>query len=168
MAIRKIFTYPEKILKKKAAPVKVVDDDVRRLIDDLAETMYAAPGIGLAANQVGVAKRVVVVDVTHPDGQPKLYAFVNPEIAARSGEILWEEGCLSFPGIHVDVDRATHVSVRGLGRDGRPFEMEADDLLAIAIQHEIDHLDGITLADKVSFLKRKMMVRELAKAREAS
>lgn len=168
MATRKIFTYPERILKTRSAPVEVVDDDVRRLVDDMAETMYAAPGIGLAANQVGVAKRVAVVDVTHPDGAPKLYVLVNPVIVSRSGEILWEEGCLSFPGFHVDVDRAAHVVVRALDRSGKRFEVEADDLLAVAMQHEIDHLDGVTLADKVSFLKRKMMVRELAKAREAS
>ena len=134
----------------------------------MAETMYAAPGVGLAANQVGVLKRVAVVDVTHPDGEPKLFAFVNPEIVGRDGEIEWEEGCLSFPGIHVDVLRSDRVRVRALGRDGRPFELEADDFLAIAIQHELDHLDGVTLADKVSFLKRKMILRELGKAREAS
>jgi len=168
MAIRKIFTYPEKILRTRSTAIEVVDDDVRRLVDDMAETMYAAPGIGLAANQVGLAKRVAVIDVTHPDGAPKLYVLINPEIVARDGEILWEEGCLSFPGIHVDVDRAAHVVVRALDRDGNQFEVEADDLLAIAMQHEIDHLDGVTLADKVSFLKRKMMVRELVKAREAS
>jgi peptide deformylase len=168
MAIRKIFTYPEKILRTRSIPVEVVDDDIRRLVDDMAETMYAAPGIGLAANQVGVAKRLAVVDVTHPDGEPKLYQLINPEIIAREGEILWEEGCLSFPGIHVDVERAAHIVVRALDRDGKPFEVEADELLAIAMQHEIDHLDGLTLADKVSFLKRRMMVRELVKAREAS
>jgi peptide deformylase len=168
MATRKIFTYPEKILRIRSKLVEAVDDDVRRLVDDLAETMYAAPGIGLAANQVGVAKRVAVVDVTHPDGAPKLYVLINPEIVAREGEIIWEEGCLSFPGIHVDVSRSAHIAVRALDRDGNPFEMEADELLAIAIQHEMDHLDGQTLADKVSFLKRKMMVRELTKTREAS
>ena len=168
MAIRKIFTYPERILRKKSTPVEAVDDDIRRLVDDMAETMYAAPGVGLAANQVGVAKRVAVVDVTHPDGAPKLYVLVNPEIIAREGEILWEEGCLSFPGIHVDVERASHVVVRALDRDGKPFELDADDFLAIAMQHEIDHLNGVTLADKVSFLKRKMWMRELVKAREAS
>jgi peptide deformylase len=168
MAIRKIFTYPEKILRTRSTPVEVVDDDIRRLVDDMAETMYAAPGVGLAANQVGISKRVAVVDVTHPDGAPKLYVLINPEIVARDGEILWEEGCLSFPGIHVDVERAVRVVVRALGRDGRSFELDADDFLAIALQHEIDHLDGVTLADKVSFLKRKMMVRELMKAREAS
>jgi peptide deformylase len=168
MAIRKIFTYPEKILRTRSTPIEVVNDDVRRLVDDMAETMYAAPGVGLAANQVGLAKRVAVVDVTHPDGAPKLYVLINPEIVARDGEIVWEEGCLSFPGIHVDVDRAARVVVRALDRDGHPFELEADDFLAIALQHEIDHLDGLTLADKVSFLKRRMMVRELMKAREAS
>jgi peptide deformylase len=168
MAIRKIFTYPEKILRTRSTPVEVVDDDIRRLVDDMAETMYAAPGVGLAANQVGIAKRVAVVDVTHPDGAPKLYVLINPEIVSRDGEIVWEEGCLSFPGFHVDVDRASHVVVRALDRDGRPFVLEAVDFLAIALQHEIDHLDGVTLADKVSFLKRKMMMRELQKAREAS
>jgi peptide deformylase len=168
MAIRKIFTFPEKILRTRSIPVEVVDDDIRKLVDDMAETMYAAPGIGLAANQVGVARRIAVVDVTHPDGAPKLYTLINPEIVAREGEIVWEEGCLSFPGIHVDVERAVHVVVRALDRDGKPFEIEADELLAIAMQHEIDHLDGLTLADKVSFLKRRMMVRELVKAREAS
>ena len=168
MAIRKIFTYPERILRTRSKPVEIVDDDVRRLVDDMAETMYAAPGVGLAANQVGVAKRIAVVDVTHPDGAPKLYVLVNPEIVFRSGEIVWEEGCLSFPGFRVDVERAARVVVRALDRSGKSFELDADDFLAIAIQHEMDHLDGITLADKVSFLKRKMMVRELAKAREAS
>ena len=167
MAIRKIITYPDKILKTKASKVKAVDDEVRRLIDDMAETMYAAPGVGLAANQVGVPLRVAVVDVTHPDGSPGLFVFVNPEIVEREGEIEWEEGCLSFPGHHVDVIRAFRVKVRALDREGRPFEVDAEEYFAVAIQHELDHLDGITLADKVSFLKRKMMTRELLKAREA-
>jgi peptide deformylase len=163
MAQLEIAVYPDEVLRKRAEPVAEVDDEVRRLIDDMAETMYAAPGVGLAANQVGVLKRVLVVDVTHPEGQPNLIVMVNPEIVERSGEITWEEGCLSFPGINVDVPRSGAVRIRALDRDGQEFELEADELLAVAIQHEIDHLDGVTLADKVSFLKRRWMIRELAK-----
>jgi peptide deformylase len=167
MATRKILTYPDKVLKTKAKPVARVDDEIRALVDDMAETMYAAPGVGLAANQVGVLRRVAVVDVLHPDGAPKLFVFINPEVVERDGEIEWEEGCLSFPGFHVDVTRAFRIKVRALDRDGNPFEVDAEEYFAVAIQHEIDHLDGVTLADKVSFLKRKMMVRDLLKAREA-
>jgi peptide deformylase len=167
MAIRKIVTYPDKILKTKAAPVKAVDDEIRKLVDDMAETMYAAPGVGLAANQIGVPLRVAVVDVEHADNAPRLFVLINPEIVERSGEIEWEEGCLSFPGHHVDVVRSLRIKVRALDRDGKPYEIEAEEYFAVAIQHEVDHLDGITLADKVSFLKRKMMTRDLLKAREA-
>jgi peptide deformylase len=163
MALLDIAVYPEEALRKRAEPVEEVDDEIRKLIDDMAETMYAAPGVGLAANQVRVLKRVVVVDIEHPEGNPNLIALVNPEIVERSGEICWEEGCLSFPGINVDVERSAALVVRALDREGRPFELEAEDLLAVAIQHEIDHLDGVTLADKVSFLKRRWIMRELQK-----
>jgi len=165
MAILEIVKYPNEPLRSRAEPVDVVTDEIRKLIDDMAETMYAAPGIGLAANQVGVRKRVVVVDVDHPDDRPDLKVFVNPVIVEREGEIEWEEGCLSFPGIHVDVPRTARIKVRALDRSGEPFELEATELLAVAIQHEIDHLDGITLADKVSFLKRRMILRELRNQR---
>jgi peptide deformylase len=163
MALLEIAVFPEESLKKRAEPVEQVDDEIRKLIDDMAETMYAAPGVGLAANQVRVLKRVVVVDIEHPEGSPNLIVMVNPEIVERSGEIAWEEGCLSFPGINVDVSRSAKLKVRALDRDGKPFEFEAEDLLAVAIQHEIDHLDGVTLADKVSFLKRRWIMRELQK-----
>ena len=163
MALREIAVYPEEVLKTRAEPVDEVDDEIRRLIDDMAETMYAAPGVGLAANQVRVLKRVIVVDIDHPEGTPNLIALVNPEIVERSGEICWEEGCLSFPGINVDVTRSAKLVVRALDRDGNPIELEAEELLAVAIQHEIDHLDGVTLADKVSFLKRRWIMRELSK-----
>ena len=163
MAVLEIAVYPDEVLKKRALPVTEVDDEIRRLIDDMAETMYAAPGVGLAANQVGVLKRVLVIDVEHPDGNPNLIAMVNPEIIARADEISWEEGCLSFPGVNVDVNRSGRVRVRALDRDGQEFELDADGLLAVAIQHEIDHLDGVTLADKVSFLKRRWIMRELLK-----
>jgi peptide deformylase len=130
--------------------------------------MYAAPGVGLAANQVGVLKRIAVVDVSHPDGEPDLLVLVNPEIVARDGQIDWEEGCLSFPGIQVDVNRSARVRVKALNRDGEPFELEAEDLLAVALQHEIDHLDGVTLHDKVSFLKRRMIMRELSATKSSA
>jgi len=167
MALLEIAVYPEEVLKKRAEPVAEVDDEIRALIDDMAETMYAAPGVGLAANQVRVLKRVVVIDVEHPEGKPNLIALVNPEIVECSGEIGWEEGCLSFPGINVDVTRSAKVKVRAIDREGKPFELEAEELLAVAIQHEIDHLNGVTLADKVSFLKRRWIMRELDK-RKAS
>ena len=163
MALKEIAVYPEEVLKTRAEPVDRVDDEVRKLIDDMAETMYAAPGVGLAANQVRVLKRVLVIDIDHPEGTPNLITMVNPEIVERSGEIDWEEGCLSFPGINVDVTRSAKLKVRALDRDGNPFELEAEELLAVAIQHEIDHLDGVTLADKVSFLKRRWIMRELSK-----
>lgn len=163
MALLEIAVYPEEVLRQRTAPVDEVDDEIRRLIDDMAETMYTAPGVGLAANQVRVLKRVLVIDVDHPEGQPNLIAMVNPEIIERSGEITWEEGCLSFPGINIEVPRSAKLKVRALDRDGEPFELEAENLLAVAIQHEMDHLDGVTLADKVSFLKRRWIVRELAK-----
>jgi peptide deformylase len=163
MAVLDIAVFPEEVLRTRAEPVAAVDDGVRQLIDDMAETMYAAPGVGLAANQVRVLKRVIVIDVDHPDGRPNLITLVNPEIVERSGEITWEEGCLSFPGINVDVVRAGRLRVRALDREGAPFEIEAEGLLAVALQHEIDHLDGVTLADKVSFLKRRWIMRELAK-----
>lgn len=163
MALLEIAVYPEEVLRQHAAPVEGVDDEIRKLIDDMAETMYAAPGVGLAGNQVRVLKRVLVIDIDHPEGKPNLIAMVNPEIVERSGEITWEEGCLSFPGINIDVPRNAKLKIRALDRDGEPYELEAEDLLAVAIQHEIDHLDGITLADKVSFLKRRWIVRELAK-----
>jgi peptide deformylase len=166
MAILDIVVYPSSVLKTKAPAVERVDDTVRRLIDDMAETMYAAPGVGLAANQVGILARVAVVDVDYPEGAANLIELVNPEIVERTGALTWEEGCLSFPGVTVEVQRCAAVAVRALDRNGRPFEMQAEGLLAVAIQHEIDHLDGVTLADKVSFLRRRMIERDVAKHRK--
>jgi peptide deformylase len=163
MALLEIVVYPDEVLRKRAQPVAEVNDEIRKLIDDMAETMYSAPGVGLAANQVGVLERVLVIDVEHPDGNPNLIAMVNPEIIERADEISWEEGCLSFPGINVDVTRSEKVRVRAIDRDGKEFVLDAEGLLAVAIQHEIDHLDGVTLADKVSFLKRRWIIRELQK-----
>ncbi len=163
MALLDILIYPAEVLKTAAEPVESVDDEIRRMVDDMAETMYAAPGVGLAANQVGSLKRVAVIDVAYTEGDPDLIVLINPEIVGRSGRISWEEGCLSFPEINVEVDRSQEVEVRALDRDGKPFAIEAEDLLAVALQHEIDHLDGVTLADKVSFLRRRTIVRELSK-----
>jgi peptide deformylase len=167
MALLDILTYPDEKLRKKAEPVAEVNDEIRKLIDDMAETMYDAPGIGLAANQVGVLKRVVVIDPEYSDGKPHLYAFVNPEIVSRQGKQVYEEGCLSLPEVREEVERSQSVVVRALGRDGQPFELAAEDLLATVVQHEIDHLDGMLFIDHLSFLKRRMLSRDLTKRKRA-
>lgn len=163
MAIRTILRYPDKRLRDKALPVAVVDDDIRKLCDDMAETMYAAPGVGLAAPQIGVSKRIFVIDIATADEKSDLRVFINPEFVAREGETVWEEGCLSFPGIHEEVQRAAKVTVRAQGLDGRSFEVTAEGLLAIAIQHEYDHLEGTLMVDRVSLLKRRFIDREMRK-----
>jgi peptide deformylase len=163
MALREIVVYPDGRLQTRSEPVAEVNDQIRKLIDDMAETMYAAPGIGLAANQVGTNQRIIVVDVEYSDAEPNLIALINPEIVESEGEITWEEGCLSFPEIHEEIRRAQCLKVKALDRNGESFEIEADGLLAVALQHEIDHLDGILLIDHVSFLKRRMIRRQLVK-----
>jgi peptide deformylase len=163
MAIRTILRYPDKRLRDKALPVAVVDDEIRKLCDDMAETMYAAPGVGLAAPQIGVSKRIFVIDIAGADEKSDLRVFINPEFVAREGEMVWEEGCLSFPGIHEEVQRAAKVTVRAIGLDGKPFEVTAEGLLAIAIQHENDHLEGTLMVDRVSLLKRRFIDREMRK-----
>ncbi|RDH83400.1 MAG: peptide deformylase [endosymbiont of Escarpia spicata] len=161
MAILDILHFPDPRLRNKAKPVPEVDDSVRRLVDDMFETMYEAPGIGLAATQVNATKRVVVIDISEEKNEP--LCLVNPEIAAREGEEKMEEGCLSVPGIYEPVTRASWVRVRALNRDGEAFEMEADDLLAVCIQHEIDHLDGKLFVDYLSSLKRQRIRKRLEK-----
>jgi peptide deformylase len=139
--------------------VAVVNDEIRKLLDDMAETMYAAPGIGLAAIQVGAPVRVVVIDLQdeqHPTG---VLEFINPEIIEREGEIWYEEGCLSVPGITEEVQRSARVTVKALDRNGQPFELKADGLLAVCCQHEFDHLEGVLFIDRLSRLKRKMALR---------
>jgi peptide deformylase len=163
MAVRTILEYPDKRLTYEAKPVAAVDDEVRRLIDDMAETMYAAPGVGLAAPQIGVGLRVFVIDIAGENEPSQLLAYVNPEIIEKHGVIAWEEGCLSFPGVHVEIERAERVKVRAQNAQGQWFELEAEGLLAIAIQHEYDHLDGKLMTDRVSLLKRRMMDREMRK-----
>lgn len=156
-----ILQYPDPRLRVRAAPVTTVDANVRELIDNMAETMYQAPGIGLAAIQVGVAKRVVVIDISQERNDLK--AFVNPEIVAHEGDAVMDEGCLSVPGVYEPVARAQKVRVRALDRDGNPFELEAEGLLAVCIQHEIDHLDGKVFVDYLSRLKQQRIRKKLEK-----
>lgn len=165
MAKLDILHYPDPRLHIVAKPVKAVDDRVKKLVADMAETMYDAPGIGLAATQVNVHERVIVIDLSETKDQ--LRVFINPEIVAREGETTYEEGCLSVPGVFEKVDRAERVTVRALDRDGQPFELEADGLLAICIQHEMDHLLGKVFVEYLSPLKRNRIKTRLVKqARE--
>jgi len=158
-----ILEYPDPRLRTKAEPVSTVDDALRQFVDDLLETMYAANGVGLAATQVDVHKRLVVIDVS--DGRNNPLVLINPKILAAEGRAPVEEGCLSLPGIYDKLQRATHIRVRALGRDGQPFEMDADGLLAVCIQHEMDHLDGKLFVDYLSELKRQLIRRRLEKER---
>ena len=161
MALLPILRYPDSRLHKKASPVAEVDDSIRKLVADMAQTMYEAPGIGLAATQVDVHRRVVVIDVT--EDKTGLLALINPEILERSGEQECEEGCLSVPGIYEKVTRAEKVRFRALDRDGQPFEMEVEGLLAVCVQHEIDHLDGKVFVEYLSALKQGRIKAKLAK-----
>lgn len=161
MALLRILRYPDPRLHKKAAPVAEVNDETRKLVADMAETMYAAPGIGLAATQVDVHKRVIVIDISETKDQ--LLVLINPEIIASRGEIECEEGCLSVPGIFESVTRAEWVKVSALDRAGKRFELEASDLLAVCIQHEMDHLEGKVFVEYLSRLKQDRIVRKLRK-----
>jgi peptide deformylase len=163
MAIREILEYPDPRLREVGKPVEKVDDGVRRLVEDMAETMYAAPGVGLAAPQIGVPLRIFVIDIASEDEPSELRVFINPELSELDGTQLWNEGCLSFPGASEEIKRAEHVKVRALGVDGKPFELRATGLLAVALQHENDHLNGVLMIDKLNALKRRMMGRKLAK-----
>lgn len=161
MALLPILRYPDPRLHTRAQPVAAVDAGIRKLAADMAETMYAAPGIGLAATQVDVHKRLLVLDVSEDKSQ--LMVFINPEILWREGECTGEEGCLSVPGIYETVKRSERVKVRALGTDGKPFELAADGLLAICLQHEIDHLDGKVFIEYLSRLKLARIKAKLAK-----
>jgi peptide deformylase len=161
MAILNILHFPDPRLRNVARPVARVDDEIRQWLDDMLETMYQAPGIGLAATQVNLAKRLVVIDISEDKDQPLF--LVNPEIVARDGVEEMEEGCLSVPGFFEKVTRADSVRVRALGRDGQPFELDAEGLLAVCIQHEIDHLDGKLFVDYLSGLKRQRIRKKLEK-----
>jgi peptide deformylase len=163
MAILNILHFPDPKLTTRATPVERVDDEIRRLVDDMFETMYDAPGIGLAATQVDVHKRVVVIDVSEEKNEPRV--FINPELIEKDGIEEMEEGCLSVPGIYERVERAERVKVRALDRDGQPFELEADGLLAVCVQHEMDHLEGTLFVDYLSQLKRQRIRKKLEKLR---
>jgi len=165
MAIRNILEFPDPRLRTKAQPVAQVDNEVRQLIDDMFETMYASKGIGLAATQVDVHRRVLVIDVS--EDRTAQHALVNPEILTRDGDEMREEGCLSVPGIYEKVRRAERIVVRALGRDGKSFELPADGLLAVCIQHEMDHLDGKLFVDYLSELKRSRIRGKLEKERKS-
>ena len=166
MALLPILHYPDPRLHKVAKPVAAVDDRIRKLINDMGETMYAAPGIGLAASQVDVHERVIIIDISETRDQ--LHAFINPEILEKSGEAETEEGCLSVPGIYDLVTRAERVKVRALDRNGEPFVLEAEGLLAVCIQHEIDHLDGKVFVEYLSRLKQQRIAARLRKQERAA
>lgn len=167
MAKRPIIWAPDPVLKTKCTPVPAVDDEIRALMDDMLDTMYAAPGIGLAAPQVGVTKRVIVVDVSEKDQPNAPICLANPEIVWTSDETApHEEGCLSLPDLYADVERPVAVKVRYLDRDGAKQELDADGLLAICLQHEIDHIDGILFVDHLSALKRNMFLKKMVKAKK--
>jgi peptide deformylase len=167
MSLLPILEFPDPRLRTKAVPVeasRVTEPEFQRLLDDMFETMYDAPGIGLAASQVDVHQRFMVIDVSEERNEPRV--FINPEIVQKAGEQIYQEGCLSVPGIFADVSRANEITVRFLGRDGQPHELSADGLLAVCIQHEMDHLDGKLFVDYLSPLKREMVRKKLAKQRK--
>lgn len=164
MALLTILTYPNPLLKSVAEPVTEVTDEVRVLVQDMAETMYAAPGVGLAANQIGVLKRIFVIDIADEDEPSDLKVFINPQIVEMDGELVFSEGCLSFPGASEEIKRAATVKVKALDADGAPFELEADGLLAVAIQHENDHLNGVLMIDKVGALTKRKISRQVQKS----
>ena len=169
MALLPILEFPDPRLRTKAAiltPEQVADPAFQRLVDDMFETMYEAPGIGLAASQVDVHQRFMVIDVSEEKNRPLV--FVNPEILERAGEQVYQEGCLSVPNIFADVTRANEILVKALDRNGQPFEMRVDGLLAVCIQHEMDHLEGKLFVDYLSPLKREMVRKKLAKARRSA
>ena len=165
MALRDIIILPDPRLRQVSDPVKAIDAETRRLVEDMFETMYAAPGIGLAAIQVGVPKRVVTLDLAKKDEPLQPLVFINPEIVWSSEEkAVYEEGCLSIPEYYEEVERPARVKVKFLDLDGKPHEAEADGLFATCIQHEIDHLNGVLFIDHISKLKRNMVTKRFAKA----
>jgi peptide deformylase len=161
MALLNILHYPDPRLRRRAEPVTAVTEEIRQLAADMAETMYAAPGIGLAAIQVNEPRRIIVIDIS--DNRDQLKVFINPEIIEKDGERVYEEGCLSVPGVYEEVTRAGHVKVRALDLAGNPFELEAEGLLATCIQHEIDHLEGKVFVDYLSRLKQTRIRKKLEK-----
>lgn len=167
MSILKILQYPDPILREKCKPVSSIDKRIQKILSDMAETMYEAPGIGLAASQIGIKERLIVVDVGTDDEEKRtgrLYKIVNPEIVEKKGKTEYEEGCLSLPGVKDIVKRSAEVSIKGLDENGKEISLDADGLLAICLQHEIDHLNGILFIDHLSRLKREIIKSKLLKS----
>jgi peptide deformylase len=163
MAVLEIRKYPDEVLRRKTDPVTEFDSDLQKLIDDMIETMYAAPGIGLAANQIGVLKQVAVIDISTKDAESSLIVLINPEIVNKEGECDSEEGCLSIPNYTTVVKRAERVRVRALDRCGKPIEIEGNGLLARTLQHEIDHLNGLLFIDRIGRIKREFFKKRYAR-----
>jgi peptide deformylase len=161
LSVLTILEFPDERLRKKAVAVQVVDGNIKKLVDDMLETMYLAKGVGLAATQVNVHQRIVVIDVSEEKDKP--LCLINPEIIAKDGIEESEEGCLSVPGFFETVKRAEHIKVKALDKEGRPFEFEANDLLAVCVQHELDHLEGKLFVDYISSLKRQRIKKKLEK-----
>ena len=168
MTLRQILIEPNKILREKSQHVERVDSDLQKLMDDMLETMYAAPGIGLAAIQVGVPKRIIVLDIDQKEGQKNPMCFINPEIIEKSkNNTTYEEGCLSVPGQFAEIDRPDECHVKYLDYYGQQKEIKAKGMLATCIQHEIDHLEGILFIDYLSKLKKSMIIKKLSKQKKA-
>jgi peptide deformylase len=164
MSLIDIRTFPDPVLKEKTQPIQNIDGRLQLLIDDMAATMYAAPGIGLAANQVGVGQSLLIYDIAHRNENRALHVLINPRILTSEGEIISEdEGCLSVPDFRADVKRAARVLVEGVDRDGNPVRLEGEGLLAIVLQHEIDHLNGTLFIERISALKRQIYTRRVLK-----
>ncbi len=166
MAVLEILKYPHPLLKRRSTEVKRIDGEVKKLIEDMKETMYQANGIGLAACQVGVSQRVIVLDVSPMDPDHEFFAMINPEIVYEEGEIEYEEGCLSVPECVEKVKRKERICVKGLSSEGEEMEIKGEGILAIALQHEIDHLNGILILDRISRLKREVYRNKLKKAKK--
>jgi peptide deformylase len=164
--IRTILHYPDKRLREPGKKIEAVTPELLALIDDMAETMYAAPGVGLAATQIGELIQLFIIDIADQDEPSDLKVFINPEILSREGAITWQEGCLSFPGVQEEIDRAAKVKVRAQDRNGKWFELEAEGLLAVAVQHEYDHLQGVLMIDKMGPLKKRLTHRKMVKRSE--
>ena len=163
MSVLQVLHFPDERLRKVAAPVKEVNADIQRIVDDMFETMYAEEGIGLAATQVDIHQRIIVIDVS--ENREERLVLINPELLEKSGETGIEEGCLSIPEYYAEVERPAMVAVKHIGRDGKEHIVEADGLLATCLQHEIDHLNGVLFIDHISRLKRDMVMKKLAKMR---
>ena len=168
MTVQKILTEPDPILRKKSSPIANVDNDLRKMLKNMLETMYKAPGIGLAAIQVGILKRAVVIDVSKEDEKKNPLFLINPEIIYRSNETsTYEEGCLSLPGQYAEIERPSKCQLKYIDFDGKAKELKAEGLLSTCIQHEIDHLDGILFIDYLSKLKKTMIIKKLSKQKQS-